>query len=68
MSFLKKGKKQSMKKKEKEIPKFINTMFDNWETLLHQMGRDFEKDFDYTMTKDETINCLGLRIQLKIQK
>ena len=43
-------------------------MFDNWETLLHQMGRDFEKDFDYTMTKDETINCLGLRIQLKNPK
>ena len=68
MSLLKKGKKQSMKKKEKELPKFINTMYDNWETLLQQMGRDFERDFDYTITEDETISCLGLRIQLKNPK
>lgn len=62
------GKKQSMKKNEKEIPKFIYTMYDNWETLLHQMGKDFEKDFDYTITEGETIGCLGLRIQLKNPK
>ena len=47
-----------MKKKEKEIPKFINTMFDNWETLYIKWV-EISKDFDYTMTKDETINCLG---------
>lgn len=54
--------------KKDELPKYINRMYDNWETLLQQMGRDFERDFDYTITEDETINCLGLRIQLKNPK
>ena len=50
------------KEQKNEIPNFVNTMYNNWETILHQMGKDFEKDFDYKITKDETISCLGLRI------
>jgi len=56
------------KEQKNEIPNFVNTMYNNWETILHQMGKDFEKDFDYKITKDETISCLGLRIQLKNPK
>jgi hypothetical protein len=67
MSLLKKGKKQSMKKVEQtklQIPNYVNTMFDNWESILKQMEWDFEDEFGYVKTKSERISCLGLVINL----
>lgn len=61
------GKKQSMKKMKNnkpQIPNYVNTMFDNWESILKEMGYGFEDDFGYVQTKSETISCLGLEIKL----
>lgn len=67
MSYLKKGKKQSMKKVEQtkpQIPNYVNTMFDNWESILKQMEWNFEDEFGYVQTKSERISCLGLVVKL----
>lgn len=67
MSFSKKGKKQSMRKMKNnkpQIPHYVNTMFNNWETLIEDMGYGFESDFNYVKTKSEEISCLGLVVKL----
>ena len=55
---------KKMKNNKPQIPNYVNTMFDNWESILKEMGYGLEDDFEYVQGKSETISCLGLKIKL----